>query len=167
MGGPSEVIDGMIRELFHKWLLFVSCMIAACLLSHYYGLFSLIEATDKTYLTFIILGLTWIATLSIGYKLWSSKDQEYSYLNEINFSNELYCSGALTRLGLIGTVIGFILMLPLFAHIDFENVKTMQDIVVDMTSRMGTALWTTFAGILGQLVVTFQLQMINNAITVK
>ena len=68
--------------------------------------------------------------------------------------------GVMTKLGMLGTVIGFILMLSTcLGNISFQNVQSMQSVIGSMTSGMSTALVTTATGLVCSLIL--QLQIFN------
>jgi len=59
--------------------------------------------------------------------------------------------------GMVGTVIGFMLMLgSSFAEIDPSNVDSMKRVITDMASGMSTALLTTLCGLVASLFVKVQ-----------
>jgi biopolymer transport protein ExbB/TolQ len=53
----------------------------------------------------------------------------------------------LIKLGLLGTIIGFILMLGTVSQADTLDIQTMQTVLKDMSGGMGTALYTTLLGL--------------------
>ena len=67
----------------------------------------------------------------------------------------------LLKLGLVGTIIGFILMLRSIANIDSLDVSTMQKILREMSSGMGTALFTTLAGLIGSILLGLQYLLLD------
>lgn len=67
-----------------------------------------------------------------------------------------FISESLLKLGLLGTIIGFILMLGPVIEITTFDVGSMQQILSKMSAGMGTALYTTLAGILGSTTLSFQ-----------
>ncbi|MGR8947145.1 MAG: MotA/TolQ/ExbB proton channel family protein [Gammaproteobacteria bacterium] len=62
----------------------------------------------------------------------------------------------LLKLGLVGTIIGFILMLGSIADTSSLDVNTMQKVLKQMSSGMGTALFTTLAGLIGSMLLGLQ-----------
>lgn len=58
-----------------------------------------------------------------------------------------YAVDILVKLGLLGTIIGFILMLGSISESAELDVNTMQKILTQMSRGMGTALYTTLAGL--------------------
>ena len=62
----------------------------------------------------------------------------------------------LLKLGLIGTIVGFILMLSSVANTASLDVNTMQKVLKQMSAGMGTALFTTLAGLTGSILLGLQ-----------
>ena len=62
----------------------------------------------------------------------------------------------LLKLGLVGTIIGFILMLGSVANTTSLDVNTMQKVLRQMSTGMGTALFTTLAGLTGSILLGLQ-----------
>ena len=55
-------------------------------------------------------------------------------------------------LGMLGTIIGFCLMLVGFENLDISNQQTVQGLLAELGKSMATALYTTLVGLLcGQL----------------
>jgi hypothetical protein len=72
-----------------------------------------------------------------------------------------FCVDMLLKLGLIGTIIGFVLMLSSVTDSDTFDVTTMQKILRDMSSGMGTALYTTLAGLVGSILLGLQYLLLD------
>lgn len=67
------------------------------------------------------------------------------------------------KLGLLGTIIGFVLMLGSVVNVTDFDVTTMQNILKEMSSGMGTALYTTFAGLTCSILTAAQLHLLDQA----
>lgn len=74
-----------------------------------------------------------------------------------------FVTGILTKLGLIGTVIGFVLMLGSVSGMESFDVDNVQQVLQDMTIGMGVALNTTLVGLLGSMLLGFQYLMLDRA----
>jgi hypothetical protein len=72
-----------------------------------------------------------------------------------------FVSDMMLKLGLLGTIIGFILMLGSVAHIANFDVSNMQKILQHMSNGMGTALYTTLAGLTCSILTAMQYHMID------
>jgi len=67
----------------------------------------------------------------------------------------------LLKLGLLGTIVGFILMLGSVADTSSLDVNTMQKVLKQMSSGMGTALYTTLAGLVGSMSLGLQYLLLD------
>ena len=65
------------------------------------------------------------------------------------------------KLGLLGTIIGFVLMLGSVSNVTDFDVSTMQSILKNMSSGMGTALYTTFAGLICSILAGIQYHLLD------
>ncbi len=75
-----------------------------------------------------------------------------------------FVADAMIKLGLLGTIVGFILMLGSVADVADFDVTTMQKILRHMSSGMGTALYTTMAGLVCSMLVSAQYQLLERQI---
>lgn len=60
------------------------------------------------------------------------------------------------RLGLLGTIIGFILIFATLDNISIEGGDDLKNLLVAMSGGMGTALYTTLTGLIGASLLSFQ-----------
>ena len=65
------------------------------------------------------------------------------------------------RLGLIGTVIGFVLMLSTVYELKDNDIQALQNLLGTMGSGMQVALYTTLTGLGGALLVSLQCQWLD------
>lgn len=72
-----------------------------------------------------------------------------------------FITGLLIKLGLLGTVIGFVLMLGSIATIESFDVSDVQNVLQKMTVGMGIALNTTLVGLAGSMLLGFQYLLLD------
>lgn len=60
------------------------------------------------------------------------------------------------RLGLLGTIVGFILIFTSLSGTSIEGSAGLKDLLVTMSGGMGTALFTTLGGLVGATFLSFQ-----------
>lgn len=60
------------------------------------------------------------------------------------------------RLGLLGTIIGFILIFASLDNIDIDGGDDLKNLLIAMSGGMGTALYTTLTGLVGASLLSFQ-----------
>lgn len=74
-----------------------------------------------------------------------------------------FCTDIMIKLGLLGTIIGFVLMLGSVVNVSDFDASAMQNILKQMSSGMGTALYTTFAGLVCSILTAAQFFMLDQA----
>ena len=79
---------------------------------------------------------------------------EYTLTSKLN-TGWLVADGLL-KLGLIGTVIGFIIMLSAITEIDGFDFTMMKDMLQNMSGGMEVALYTTLSGLVSSILLTIQ-----------
>ena len=65
---------------------------------------------------------------------------------------------------MVGTVIGFIMMLSGFANLDISEIDTVQTLIKELGTGMSTALYTTLAGLICSLLLKIQYFNLNQAV---
>jgi len=60
------------------------------------------------------------------------------------------------KLGLLGTIIGFILIFTSLNSTTINGAEGLQDLLVSMSGGMGTALFTTLTGLIGSTILSAQ-----------
>jgi len=67
-----------------------------------------------------------------------------------------FAAGAMIKLGLLGTVIGFIMMLTSISGLDSLDIEQVQRLMQQMTQGMMVALNTTLLGLVGSMILGMQ-----------
>jgi biopolymer transport protein ExbB/TolQ len=74
-----------------------------------------------------------------------------------------FVSDTLMKLGLLGTIIGFIIMLAPMSTLDAADKVAMKSSMGLMSDGMGVAMYTTLAGLVGSILVRIQYYMLDAA----
>jgi MotA/TolQ/ExbB proton channel family len=74
-----------------------------------------------------------------------------------------FASDTLMKLGLLGTIIGFIIMLAPIATLDASDKVAMKSSMGLMSDGMAVAMYTTLAGLVGSILVRIQYYMLDAA----
>src|SRR4051794_1189040 len=74
-----------------------------------------------------------------------------------------FASDTLMKLGLLGTIIGFIVMLAPIAGLDATDRAMMKSSMGLMSDGMAIAMYTTLAGLLGSILLKIQYYMLDAA----
>ena len=75
-----------------------------------------------------------------------------------------FLSDVLLRLGLLGTIVGFILMLLPMAELKGFDASMMQSLLTAMSGGMAVALYTTLAGLITSTLLKVQYHMLDTAV---
>jgi hypothetical protein len=146
----------MIKNLIFKWVVFMSVTLFGFFVLHMFDMWSALWQADQTKLSFFILAV-WLVS-SISALLYILKPKLVS-LDILWFSGE-----SMITLGLIGTVCGFLIMLfTAFANIDVSSTESLQDALAFMAMGMSTALSTTLVGLVSSLHLKTQLVLLETA----
>ena len=142
-----------MTKTFLQWWLFFVLQIIILGASYVYKLHLYILNNDQTYICFILLGIWLVTSLRIGYKM----------VKHIKTSNEKFWFVAETcmAIGMMGTVLGFILMLggSELASLDPTDVEGMKNVIGQLASGMATALLTTLTGLIVSVSLRTQLMI--------
>ena len=74
-----------------------------------------------------------------------------------------YAGDALMKLGLLGTIIGFIMMLAPIAGLDVADRVSVRTSMGLMSDGMAVAMYTTLTGLIGSILVQTQYYMLDKA----
>ena len=138
----------MTKRFMYWWLVTVIQAILVGI-TIYFGSIEFLWNTDITKLSFLTIAL-WIGTsVVIGFT---------SYKKKQNYDTPWFVAESCMTVGMIGTVIGFMLMLgSSFAEIDPSDIDSMRRVITDMASGMSTALLTTLTGLIASLFIKIQI----------
>jgi hypothetical protein len=74
-----------------------------------------------------------------------------------------FASDTLMKLGLVGTIVGFIMMLAPIASIDTGDKGAIKSSMNLMSEGMAVAMYTTLVGLVGSILVRIQYYMLDDA----
>ena len=132
------------------WFVFVVQAIGLIVFAYMDGIQYMLD-NDKTYLSILIAFIWLIVSTSVGYYTWK-KIEKPEFL--------WFAGESCMTVGMIGTIIGFILMLGTsLNNLDPSDVESMRIAISSMAVGMSTALLTTLAGLTATLMLRVQLVM--------
>jgi hypothetical protein len=155
----------MLDNIFLKWWVFVCAIFTAAGFAQYqFNLLDLIWEQDIFKLSFVIMAVFFAIIIKNGYLAYHT---QYSEWATVDTEKQWFWSSILTKMGLTGTIVGFLAML-LSAGISFESMDTsnVSEVIMlleDITLGMATALWTTLVGVVCSQLVDIQLIYIDQA----
>ncbi|MBI29049.1 MAG: hypothetical protein CFH21_01004 [Alphaproteobacteria bacterium MarineAlpha5_Bin11] len=101
----------------------------------------------------------------------NSENDKNNYILLDLFSDKLkgevkigsFISDSLFKLGLLGTIIGFVLMLQPISNIDSFDEISIKNALTSMSAGMSIALFTTLSGLIGGLLLKMQYYFLEDA----
>ena len=150
----------------------MSAIMASSVLLAGLGLLGTLWEKDATKLSFVLLGLFAVMSGWCGYKTWrlsvfiDSKKTEPYLIEKIEHLMEVgwFTSDLCLSIGMMGSVIGFIMMLGGFANIDINDMATVQGLIKGLGVGMSTALYTTLTGLICSALLKIQYFNLSQAI---
>ena len=143
---------------FIVWWVSVLLIGTSVFWANYFGIVQTIWINDETKLALITSIVFVIANLILGWTTWRSVHNEYDPLSKRLTGYCWYVAEMLMALGMLGTVIGLIHMLEINAKSAGQIDPAM---VAGMWKAMGLALYTNAVGLIGSIVLSFQLKTIS------
>lgn len=142
--------------LFTRWFILCAVTAAASIFAAQQGFFTLVLQTDRSYLSAAM------AVLFVGTSLYAGRiayDCDVGRLPAPRSLKILHFIGdQFTTLGLLGTAIGFCLLM----HGTLDATIDVATIIAQLKVGTSTALYTTLVGIICSILVGLQTFMIEN-----
>lgn len=168
---------GFISSIFQEDISYLSSLITFILIFYLfqcgYYLYKLRDAVffietkthyDDSNPFIIILSEYQIANNILKDKSKSSLHEEFKLKLYEFVDNGFFISDLLLKLGIIGTVIGFIIMLSSLSAIDEMNLSKMNNLLLSMSAGMKVALYTTLTGLIGSILLSIQYNFFESKI---
>ena len=140
---------------FLCWWLIVCVVGTGSYITHAMGWLVPLYTNDLTYITFLITVIAVLTTLSLGYKF------KVPDTNSVDV--EWFVSDVVLTLGMLGTIIGFMIMLQgTFSSIEFNDTHSIRLALSSMSKGLFTALNTTLLGLVSSIILKVQLILYEN-----
>jgi hypothetical protein len=149
----------------------MACSIAAAsAFIQYKGLFAALWIADPSGLSFVTLSVFTLLSIFIGvltYRLSGSEPGSQIFQENIKLLQSCwYASELLMALGMMGTLIGFMMMLgPGLAALHTAELAAAKTSIFGMASGMSTAVTTTLVGLITSQLAKLQLINIESSIS--
>lgn len=141
-------------SIFLRWWLIFCLTAVAMFIAYSFGFVDALLAKDKTYLSFVIIAIFVFNSLYVGWLTFKGK------VNSSGIKFSWFVTELLLAIGMIGTVIGFILMLGgSFESLNVGDPSSVKTALTDMALGMSTALYTTLVGLICSQ--TLKVQLVN------
>jgi len=144
------------HTLFLKWWLFITMIVVGFIFAGSQGFVYTLWTEDSTKLSFLLLFIFLQMSAWCGYKTWTlskfidNREEDKHIVEKIEHLIEVgwFTSDLCLTIGMIGTVVGFIMMLSGFATVDPNDISTVQGLIKTLGIGMSTSLYTTLMGLI-------------------
>lgn len=162
---------GFPKRLFLRWALFANLVLVMLAIFYQLGWISLIYTMDSTKLSFLILAVFFAALAYCGDLAWRADKLSESKLIsqaavqglEIRSEHGWFAAEICEKLGLTGTVLGFVMMLVGgFQSFDGADPQSIQNLLKQLSSGMSTAFITTLVGVICNIILSIQYHALDN-----
>ena len=163
----------MIKHtLFLKWWLIFTATIVGMVLIAINGGWLILWNEDTTKLSFVLLAIFMGMSTWCGMKTWrlsrflDEGRKEKHVVEKIEHLVEVgwFTSDLCLSIGMMGTVIGFVMMLSGLAQVDVSDINTVQGLIKNLGAGMSTALYSTLTGLVCSSLLKVQYFNLNQAI---
>ena len=147
----------MKYESFLKWWLTFTLIVIGFIFSCYIGIIRTIYEKDASFLSMATLIVFFYTSIQIGkyiFEVCKNTNPTPHDIGNYTRNEEFgwFVSEMCLNLGMLGTIVGFVMMLSGFDGLDISNQKTIQGLLSELGKSMATALYTTLVGLIcGQL----------------
>ena len=129
------------------------------------GLVGVLLAGDKSRLSWLILAI-WLG-MSARWLFLLRRIESTDAIAEDNMVRWLnhgwFAADSVLKIGLLGTIIGFILMLAPIGELTSFDASSLQSALAAMSAGMAVALYTTLTGLIANIILRFQFQFLADA----
>ncbi len=146
------------KNLFLYWTLFVCLVTIACVIGALLGWTDYVLVGDPTHITLITIGVFTATTLWLGNLCWKMANSENASRVVHALETGWFASSACVTLGLIGTVIGYLLMMR---GVPDAGADVAEQLVRQIRMGMGTVLINTVVGGVCGLLIEVQSHFIG------
>ncbi len=139
------------------WLAGMSSIVAFVEVAWIKGFIQTIYESDFTKISVLIAVIFLIQSVLCGIEMWeqTQKNGSYKDAEEVIEKGWLW-SDIVLSLGMIGTVIGFMIMLAGFVGVDFSDFDSVQGLITKLSAGMATSLSTTLVGLITSVILKLQ-----------
>lgn len=141
---------------FLRWLLIAVPLTVAAIFAYFAGFYGDVYDADKSWISFSVMGMFAIQSAYVGYqtKNHTLKGTQFGW----------FISDACLTLGMIGTIVGFLMMLHGGFTITSGDAEGIQNLLARFSIGLGTALYTTLVGLVCSMLLKLQLFNLGHAL---
>lgn len=148
----------LFKNYFLRWWLIALVVAVIAFWGWYAGIFELMYLYDHSKLTFVTLAVFLYSSVVIGISTYKVTDENFN--EEVQKERQefgWFTAELCMALGLLGTVIGFIIMMNAdITSFTAADPASVQRLIGIISSSMGTAFYTTAVGLTTSILLKLQ-----------
>lgn len=146
--------DKLGSAMLRWWVLACTFFVSTAWMQHK-GLFSYLWFADASMMSFVALGVFSTASVFVGLLTYRSSKHD---LNPQHLQAAWYASELLMAIGMVGTLVGFLLMLgPSLSNLSSSDVEVAKGGIFSMAMGMSTSVIATLVGLVTSQLLKLQL----------
>jgi hypothetical protein len=141
------------------WWLFFWLQVLAYVAAGFFGVFQITWNVDISKISFLIIFIHAFATALVGRQIMKVRRGE-----SIDIDHGHFLANVCGKLGLLGTVVGFIFMISgSLTNLSDAELSTagLRTLLGSLAVGIGTALWTTLWGLIAALLIEVQIHILE------
>ena len=143
---------------FWKWWTTIVLVVLGFLTSEFYlSVIDFFIEVDQTRISLLISSIFLMVNIVLGYYSYHLQFSKKK-IEEQNLQSLWFFSDVVMSIGMVGTLIGFLVVLTtVFADIDTSSADAMKQVIGNLANGMGIALTTSLCGLISSIIIKFQL----------
>ena len=139
------------------WIVGMTLLVAGLEIAWIKGVVQTIYASDITKISVLIaIIFFWQSIVCFREIVNQTQKFKLSWESDEEIESGWLWSDIVLSLGMIGTVIGFMIMLSGFMDVDFSDFDSVQGLITRLSAGMSTSLSTTLVGLITSVILKIQ-----------
>ena len=148
------------RGCWKWWTIFVILAFVSIFMELYISISHYLFVVDITYLSFLIVLLFLVSNSFLAYFSYSIQYKK-TKISETALKPLWFTSDAMLSLGMVGTLIGFMMVLGNALDIDAVTSDELKKVIAEVASGLSVALITTLTGLICSIILKIQLVLLD------
>jgi len=155
----------MKKDNFSIWLLAATVMLMTAYFMFEASIFTELWDGDRSKISMLILAIGVFFFAKLGRMIYIYDKNKSHLIVKYDLDAGFEASQTVMTLGMIGTIIGFSMMLGSFNGVDISDINSIKQLFSIATDGMATALYTTLSGLSVHLILRTSYWLFERNIT--
>jgi hypothetical protein len=143
------------------WTTIVTVVVGFTAAEFYLNIIDFFTGVDNTRISIIIFGIFCAVNIALGFYAYMIQFKK-KRISEQTLQTMWFFSDAVMSIGMVGTLIGFLVVLTtVFTDIDTTSSEAMKEVIGNLANGMGIALTTSLCGLITSILLKFELVLLE------